>query len=77
MNRNVTILLLSILNFLIRAGSDAQVPTGSLVISIVVFVALHVTGWMSWTMVYRPVWASTRAQASRDDRAAFRSPWIL
>lgn len=50
---NTSILLLSIVNFLLRYGSDDAVPMAGLVISIIVFVAIHVTGWMGWTMVYR------------------------
>jgi uncharacterized membrane protein len=29
------------------------VPVTSFVLSIIVFIAIHVTGWMGWTMVYR------------------------
>ena len=50
---NTAILLLSIVNFVLRYGSPDPVPTGSLVISIIVFIAIHITGWMGWTMVYR------------------------
>lgn len=50
---NVSILLLSIVNFLLRYDSAEGVPTSSLIISIIVFVVIHVTGWMGWTMVYR------------------------
>lgn len=50
---NTSILLLSVVNFLLRYGAADPVPTSSLVISTIVFVAIHVTGWMGWTMVYR------------------------
>jgi uncharacterized membrane protein len=50
---NVSILVLSVVNFLLRYGSPEGVPTASLVISIIVFVVIHITGWMGWTMVYR------------------------
>ena len=50
---NVSILLLSVVNFLIRFGSAEQVPMTSLIISVIVFIVIHVTGWMGWTMVYR------------------------
>ena len=50
---NVTILVLSVINFLIRGGSETQVPLAGLILSIIVFIAIHVTGWMGWTMVYR------------------------
>lgn len=50
---NVTILILSVINFLLRGGSETQVPLSGLILSIIVFIAIHVTGWMGWTMVYR------------------------
>jgi uncharacterized membrane protein len=50
---NVSILALSVVNFLLRYRAAELVPTSSLVISIIVFVVIHVTGWMGWTMVYR------------------------
>lgn len=50
---NTSILLLSVVNFLLRYGAADPVPTSSLAISTIVFVAIHVTGWIGWTMVYR------------------------
>jgi uncharacterized membrane protein len=50
---NVSILLLSVVNFLLRYGSSEGVPTSSFIISAIVFVVIHLTGWMGWTMVYR------------------------
>jgi uncharacterized membrane protein len=50
---NVTIVVLSVFNLLLRYGSEGTVPTSSLIISIIVFLLIHVTGWMGWTMVYR------------------------
>lgn len=50
---NTSVLLLSIVNFLLRYGADEPVPVAGLVISTIVFVVIHVTGWMGWTMVYR------------------------
>jgi uncharacterized membrane protein len=50
---NVVILLLSVVNFLVRYRSDEPVPVTSFVLSTLVFIAIHVTGWMGWTMVYR------------------------
>jgi uncharacterized membrane protein len=50
---NTAILLLSIVNFLVRYGSTEPVPVTSFILSIIVFIAIHVTGWMGWTMVYR------------------------
>ncbi|KTF67821.1 MULTISPECIES: DUF2231 domain-containing protein [unclassified Sphingomonas] len=50
---NTVILLLSIVNFLLRYGAAEPVPTSGLILSTIVFVAIHVTGWMGWTMVYR------------------------
>lgn len=50
---NVSILLLSIVNFLLRYGTADGVPGPSLAISAIVFVVIHITGWMGWTMEYR------------------------
>jgi uncharacterized membrane protein len=51
---NLAIVLLSIINVWIRSrnGSDS-VPTIGIILSAIVFIAIHVTGWMGWTMVYR------------------------
>jgi uncharacterized membrane protein len=50
---NLSILMLSIVNFLLRSASAEPVPTVSLAISTIVFLVIHITGWMGWTMVYR------------------------
>lgn len=50
---NVFILALSVVNILIRLGSDELLPTAGLILSAIVFLVIHVTGWMGWTMVYR------------------------
>lgn len=50
---NLAILVLALINFLLRAGAGETVPVGSLILSIVIFVVIHITGWTGWTMVYR------------------------
>lgn len=51
---NVSILGVQVVNFLIRYGDpDAGVIPWGLTLSFLAFLAIHVTGWMGWSMVYR------------------------
>ncbi|MBC9033892.1 DUF2231 domain-containing protein [Sphingomonas sp. JC676] len=50
---NVFILVLSAFNLMLRYGAVNGLPLACFILSAIVFVGIHVTGWMGWTMVYR------------------------
>lgn len=43
---SLSILVLAVVNFRIRSGVGETVPSASLVLSTIIFVVIHLTGWM-------------------------------